>query len=157
MALAWHGRINVRDAVSRTYDDLDRVTSETTQQGTTTLGAVSYTYDAAGRIATKNIPGMTQQCFVFDNADRLTTIKVGAVCSSASAWTSFTYDNANRRATLTLHNGVVGTYAYTNADELLSITYKKSSTTLGAVTYTYDAAAGSRAAAAACSSRCCRQ
>jgi hypothetical protein len=46
---------------------------------------------------------------------------------------------------LTLPNGVAATYGYSTRDELASITFTQGNTTLGTVTYTYNAA-GRRAA-----------
>jgi YD repeat-containing protein len=53
---------------------------------------------------------------------------------------SFTYDDANRRSTLTYPNGIVATYGYDNASQLTSLSYALGQTTLGDLTYTYDAA-----------------
>src|SRR5207244_9203884 len=66
--------------------------------------------------------------------------------TQAASIVAFTYDDAGRLATNTLPNGVVGTYAYDDASRPTSITYTKASTTLGALTYTYDAT-GRRATA----------
>ena len=49
------------------------------------------------------------------------------------------YDNANRRASLTLPNGVVVAYGYVAASRVTSITYTQGQTTIGNLTYTYDA------------------
>jgi RHS repeat-associated protein len=135
--------------VIRTYDELDRLLSETVKQGPVaspaTIGSVTYTYDNAGRRITMTVSGQTQLCYVYDNADRLTTINRGTGPNCATGLTqmeSFTYDNANRRLTLTMPtNSIVGAYAYSNADELTSITYTRSGgTAVGDVTYTYDTA-----------------
>src|SRR5262249_11565791 len=50
------------------------------------------------------------------------------------------YDEGNRRSTLTLPNGITVTYGYDNADQLTSIVYQQGGTTLGDLSYTYDAA-----------------
>ena len=50
------------------------------------------------------------------------------------------YDNADRRTSLTLPNTNSVTYAYNAASELTTLTYKKGTTTLGTLTYTYDGA-----------------
>ncbi|TKB63260.1 MAG: hypothetical protein E8D47_13025, partial [Nitrospira sp.] len=49
-------------------------------------------------------------------------------------------DNADRRTKLTLPNTNSVTYAYNAASELTTLTYKKGTTTLGTLLYTYDAA-----------------
>ncbi|HWF86512.1 MAG TPA: hypothetical protein VG222_16750, partial [Vicinamibacterales bacterium] len=53
---------------------------------------------------------------------------------------TLTYDDANRRSTLTFPNGIVATYGYDDVNQLTSLTYSLSGTTLGDLTYTYDAA-----------------
>jgi len=50
------------------------------------------------------------------------------------------YDDADRRTSLTLPNTNSVVYAYDAASQLTSLTYKKGTTTLGTLTYTYDAA-----------------
>jgi RHS repeat-associated protein len=60
--------------------------------------------------------------------------------TQGTATVTLAYDDANRRASLTLPNGVVATYGYSTRDELTSVTFMKDSTTLGTLTYTYDAA-----------------
>ena len=58
--------------ITRTYDDLDRLTQEVTAQGT-----VNYTYDNASRRATMTVVGQTQVTYTYDNANRLTQIQQG--------------------------------------------------------------------------------
>jgi RHS repeat-associated protein len=115
--------------IDRTYDLLDRLTEETTPQGT-----IDYTYDAAGRRTSMTVMGQTAAAYGYDDANRLTSITQG------SATVSITYDNANRRSTLTYPNGIVATFGYDNANHLTSLTYTLGATTLGDLTYTYDAA-----------------
>ena len=50
------------------------------------------------------------------------------------------YDIAGRRTSLTLPNTNSVTYGYDAASELTSLTYKQGTTTLGDLTYTYEAA-----------------
>jgi RHS repeat-associated protein len=120
---------SVNGTMSRQYDDLDRMTQETTPQGT-----VSYTYDADGRRATMTVTGQSAVTYVYDDAHRLTSISKG------TATVTLTYDAANRRSTVTYPNAVVGTYAYDAASQVVGITYTSGATTLGDLTYTYDAA-----------------
>jgi YD repeat-containing protein len=49
------------------------------------------------------------------------------------------YDDANRLATLTLPNGIVETPSYDSASQLTGITYGLGASTLGSLTYGYDA------------------
>jgi RHS repeat-associated protein len=115
--------------ITRTFDGLDRLTQETTPQGT-----VNYTYDADSRRATMTVAGQTAVSYAYDDAHRLTSITQGATTVSLA------YDDANRRSTLTYPNGIVATYGYDNANRLTSLTYTLGVTTLGGLTYTYDAA-----------------
>jgi RHS repeat-associated protein len=113
--------------ITREYDDLDRVSSETTPQG-----SVVYTYDTAGRRSTMTVGGQLQMSYGYDNANRLTNITQG------SQSVGFTYDSANRRSTLTLPNGIVATYSYDDGSRLTDITYTLNTTTIGNLSYTYD-------------------
>jgi RHS repeat-associated protein len=83
------------------------------------------------------VAGQTAISYAYDNAHRLTSITQG------TAIVSLSYDDANRRSTLTYPNGIVVTYGYDDANHLTSLTYTLGQTTLGDLTYTYDAA-GSR-------------
>ncbi|WP_456726759.1 RHS repeat-associated core domain-containing protein [Bradyrhizobium sp. USDA 3397] len=120
---------SVGGTVTRAYDDLDRLTSETTPQGT-----VSYTYDAAGRRLTMQAAGQAQVSYSYDNANRLTAITQG------STSLSFAYDAAGRRTSASLPGGVIASYTWDAASQLTGISYANGSTTLGNLTYSYDAA-----------------
>jgi RHS repeat-associated protein len=69
----------------------------------------------------------------YDDANRLTSITQG------TAVVAFTYDDANRRSTLTYPSGITATYGYDSANQLTSLTYTSGSTTLGTLSYVYDA------------------
>jgi len=114
--------------MTRTYDGLDRLTQEATPQGT-----VSYTYDAAGRRTSMTVAGEPTITYSYDNADRLIAITQGSVV------VSFSYDTAGRRTALTLPNGVTTEYAYDTAGRIVGLTYKNGPTTLGTLSYSYDA------------------
>ncbi len=120
--------------ITRGYDLLNRLTSETTAEG-----SIAYTYDAAGRRATMTVAGQPVVSYTYDNADRLTGI------TQSPSSVAFTYDSANRRASVTLPNAIVMEYGYDAASQLTGITYKVGTNTLGNLTYTYDLA-GSRTA-----------
>ncbi|HXH81927.1 MAG TPA: RHS repeat domain-containing protein, partial [Candidatus Tectomicrobia bacterium] len=114
---------------TRTYDGLDRLTQETTPNGT-----VSYTYDAAGRRTSMTVSGQATVTYGYDTADRLTSITQG------SQTVSFAYDAAGRRTSLSLPNGVVTEYAYDAASQLTGLTYKHNGAPIGALTYGYNPA-----------------
>jgi RHS repeat-associated protein len=120
---------SISGTISRSYDNLDRLTQEMTPQG-----SVSFKYDAASRRTTMTVAGQTAITYGYDKANRLLSVAQG------SSKVTLSYDNANRRTLLTLPNGVSTTYGYDFASELTSLTYKSGSTTLGTLTYTYDAA-----------------
>jgi RHS repeat-associated protein len=120
---------SIGGTVTRTYDGLDRLTQETTPQG-----GVSYTHDLGSRRATLTVAGQPAVSYMYDNADRLTQLTQGA------SGVTLGYDNANRRTSLTLPNGIVIESAYDLASRLTGLTYKLGTTTLGTVTYGYDAA-----------------
>jgi RHS repeat-associated protein len=120
---------SIAGTITADHDDLDRLLSEATPNGT-----VEYTYDALGRRLTMDVPGQGTISYDWDDADRLLTIAQG------SNMVEFEYDNANRRTKLTYPSGTLTEYAYDNASRLTGLTYKHGTTTLGALTYSYDAA-----------------
>jgi YD repeat-containing protein len=119
----------VTATITRTYDGLDRLTQEVTPQG-----QIDYTYDNASRRTSMTVAGQTVVNYTYDNANRLTTITQG------TPMVTITYDDADRRTSLSLPNGNSVVYAYNAASELTSLTYKQGTTTIGDLTYTYDAA-----------------
>lgn len=119
----------VGGTITYEYDDLDRLTEETTPEGT-----LAYTYDDAGRRTSMTVDGESAVNYTYDNANRLTQISKGG------ATVTIAYDNSNRRTSLTLPNGVVTEYSYDSASQLTGLTYKYGGSTLGSLSYTYDAA-----------------
>jgi YD repeat-containing protein len=110
-----------------TYDELDRLESLATPTGT-----VKYTYDAANRRATMTAPGQEPIKYTYDEADRLTGI------TRASQKASFTYDAANEQTKTTLLDGIEEQYTYDAGGEPTLIAYKKGTTTLGEIDYSYE-------------------
>ncbi len=121
------------DSISGTmnlgYDNLDRLTSQSTPPGT-----VTYSYDAADRRTGMTVAGQPAVTYTYDNADRLTGITQGANN------VSFAFDDTNRLTRLTLPNGLYMDYGYNRASQLTGITYKQGAATIGDLTYGYDAA-----------------
>ena len=115
--------------IDTTYDDLDRLTSEVTPEG-----SVAYTYDGAGRRATATVAGQPSVTYDYDDADRLTGV------TQASAAVTIAYDDANRRTSLTFPNGIVTEYGYDDANQLISLVYRLGQTVVGDITYQYDGA-----------------
>jgi RHS repeat-associated protein len=120
---------SVGGTITPVFDNLDRLTSETTGQG-----QVTYTYDNASRRATMQVAGQPLVSYGYDNANRLTSITQGTSVVTP------VYDTAGRLTSLSLPNGVVMAYGYNNGSQLTSITYTKGATTLGDLGYSYDSA-----------------
>jgi RHS repeat-associated protein len=118
--------------ISRTYDDLDRLKSETAPNSPT--GGVVYTYDNADRRATMKVGSLSTVNYTYNNANQPTAITQG------TSSVGFTYDSVGRPKTLTLPDGIVQTYGYDEANELASIAYTKGTSTLGDLAYGYDRA-----------------
>jgi YD repeat-containing protein len=119
---------SVAGTIERTYDLLDRLTEETTPEGT-----ISYAYDDAGRRTTMHVAGQTPVSYTYDDADSLTGVTQG------SPSVAIAYDDADRRTSLTLPNGIVVEYGNDDDSRLTAITYKDGGTPIGDLTYTYDA------------------
>jgi RHS repeat-associated protein len=119
---------SIAGTVNRSYDLLDRVTQETTPQG-----SVSYGYDNAGRRTSMTVAGQAAVSYAWDNANRLTGITQG------SSSVGFVYDAANRRTSLTLPNGIVVAYTYDTDSRVSGMTYTLGSTQVGNLSYSYDA------------------
>lgn len=113
--------------ITRGYDGLDRITSETTPQG-----SISYVYDAVGRRQTMTVVGQPSVNYTFDVADNLTQITQGALM------VQFSYDAASRRTALTLPSGVITAYGYDNGSQVSGMTYSLGFTLLGNLTYGYN-------------------
>jgi RHS repeat-associated protein len=120
---------SVGGTIARAYDGLDRRTSEISRQG-----SVSYAYDNASRRTRMTVAGQASTSYTYDNANRPTKITHGG-----SAVTLM-YDSANRRKSSLLANGIMTSYGYDKASELTGLTYGLGVTTVGNLTYAYDAA-----------------
>jgi RHS repeat-associated protein len=135
IALTWDGGGRLTQTVdsqsgtiTRSYDGLDRLTQEQSPQG-----QVSYTYYPQGLRQSMSVQGQSTVTYVYDIANRLTQIAQGG------ASINFGYDSAYRRSSLTLPNGIVVGYTYDNASEVTTLTYQNGSSTIGTLTYSYDA------------------
>ena len=120
---------SVTGTITRSYDGLDRLTSEVSPRG-----SVSYSYDAAGRRTSMTVSGQAAVTYQHDNANRLTQITQG------SATVAIAPDSDGRRQSVMLPNGVNMTYGYDAASQLTGINYKLGGNTLGNLTYAYDLA-----------------
>lgn len=89
-----------------TYDDLGQPLAVSLALGNTTLGlgSQSYTYDyATGNLTSRNINGLSQETFTYDNLDRLT-----GWSENGTPVASYTYGNNGN----ILAKGGVGEYSY---------------------------------------------
>ncbi len=86
------------------YDAMDRLTSKATPQGT-----LSYTYDAAGNLASiaSNHTNGVSVSYTYDTLNRLST-----VVDTHLGTTSYTYDSASNLATATYPNNIRTTFTY---------------------------------------------
>ena len=119
------------------YDNMNRLTSTTTNYEFTSIGAltVQYGYDAASNRVSMTDPQGTQTSYAYDNLNRLTSLS-----NSWAGAFGFSYDALSRRTQLTRPNGVNTNYTYDNLSRLLSVLHQAGSTTLDGATYTYDVA-----------------
>jgi YD repeat-containing protein len=119
---------SIAGTISRTYNLLDNLKSETTPQG-----EVSYSYDVASRRNSMSVTGQSDTSYTWDDANRLTGITQG------TSSVSFGYDDANRRTSLALPNGIVLTYGYDNDSRVNSMNWALGSTQIGNLAYNFDA------------------
>ena len=118
----------VLSTITRTWDELDRLTQEVTPQGT-----ISYAYDKAHRRTAQTVTGQPSLVYTYDNSSRLIQIQQGG-----GRTITYGYDTASRLTTSTLANGIVAAYIYDDANQLAAINYANGATTVGNITYTYD-------------------
>jgi YD repeat-containing protein len=76
---------SVSGTITRTYDNLDRLKTETTP-----LGSIAYTYDAASHRTNMTVAGQPTVTYTYDIANKLTQIAQG------SSTVVYAYDNTNR-------------------------------------------------------------
>ncbi len=113
--------------IQRTYDDLNHLQQETTPQG-----SVSYVPAPLGRRTSMAVAGQPQVSY-YDARGRLQSISQGTTS------VGFGYDILDRRTSLTLPNGIQLSYGYDADSRLTSVTYQQGTTTLGDLSYSYDA------------------
>ncbi|MBZ0318928.1 MAG: hypothetical protein K8L91_21110 [Anaerolineae bacterium] len=133
------------------YDDRDRLTSLTYQDGMTTLAAYNYTLDTVGNRTRVDELGGDYTTWGYDNQYRLTNETIHDGGSTLSS--SYTYDAVGNRTSQTV-NGQATTYSYNALDQMTqsvtggtTTTYaydgrgNLATTTTGSdvTTYTYDA------------------
>jgi len=116
--------------LTRTYDLLNRLLSETT-----TLGTVSYQYDALDRRVQMTLSGQSPVTYNYDAASRLRTITQAPLNP-----VDIQYDSRGRRTILTLPNAVSTEYQYDAASRPTALIHRNALGMLGDLQYTYDPA-----------------
>ena len=116
---------------SNTYDLVGRLLKTVTPNG-----AISYTRDADGRVASRQVSGSAAVSYTYDPDGNLTNAAMGSTASVAR-----TYDPRNLLLTNTRSNGVTGTYSFDAIGKLLAMSEKAGgSSTIFSRAFAYDAA-----------------
>jgi RHS repeat-associated protein len=118
---------SISGTITESYDDLDRLISEVTPQG-----SVSYTYDVISRRTGMTVAGQPPISYSYDTAGRLTQV------AQSTTQVNINYDTINRRSSMTLPNGISVNYTYDRDSHLIGMTYQLASKALGNITYAYD-------------------
>jgi RHS repeat-associated protein len=108
-----HTMADASGTTTYNYDNMDRLTSKQTPEG-----ALSYSYDAAGHVASissSNANGANVS-YTYDSLNRLHT-----VVDSRLGTTTYTYDPANNVATVTYPNSVQSTFAYDQLNRVMGL------------------------------------
>lgn len=98
------------------YDSMDRLSSKATPEGT-----LSYTYDAAGNLASttsSNAHGVSTS-YGYDDLNRLTSVADTNLAGSNT--TTYTYDNASNVGSVTYPNGVKAQFTYDTLNRVSSL------------------------------------
>lgn len=124
---------NADATITRTYDNLNRVGSVTTNIGTISK-TISYEYDAVGNRTKLIDQDNGETLYTYDDANRLT-----AITNALGETTSYIYDGAGRLLEKQLANGTKTLYSYNNADQLVTLTNARSDESIiSQYQYTYD-------------------
>jgi RHS repeat-associated protein len=119
---------SVSGSVSRTFDNLDRLSSETVDGHT-----IAYTWNADGTRKSMTPDGQATETYAYDKAARIASLTQG------SEMVKFTYDVSGRRTGMTLPNGIAASYAYEPAGNVTAMDYvAPGGVSVGNLTYTYD-------------------
>jgi RHS repeat-associated protein len=122
-------------ATTYTYDNLDRLIVKVTPQG-----ALNYTYDAAGNVASmssSNTNGVSV-AYTYDNLNRLSRVVDNRIPVDQNT-TTYSYDPASNLATATYPNGLQSTFTYDDLNRVTALNATKAS-----YSYTLDGTVGNR-------------
>jgi RHS repeat-associated protein len=120
-------------SISRTFDDFNRLVTETTTLPDSGSRTTRYTYfnNGARRTITDADAGLVS--YTYDGQNRLESMV------SSQGTTTYTYFPDDLPRTVTKPDGSVATSAYDRADRLTSLTTTKGAATVSSYAYTYDA------------------
>jgi RHS repeat-associated protein len=118
---------------TRTYDDFDRMLSETVTLPDGGTKTVSYTYFKNGNRKTLTDPAGIVTSYTYDGQNRLETV------TTPEGVTTYTYWPDDLLKTVTYPSGVVSSYGYDLADRLTSLESRQGATVVSSYAYTYDA------------------
>jgi RHS repeat-associated protein len=121
----------------RSYDDLDRLASETAPLPDGGIRPVAYTYYRNGTRETITDPAGLVTRYTYDGRNRLESATT-AFGTPAAAATTYTYHPDDLLRTVDYANGVVATHVYDKADRLKSLAQTKDTATLSSYVYGYD-------------------
>src|SRR5262249_26011876 len=119
--------------ISRTYDNLDRLTSETTTLPEGGTRTVSYTYFANGTRQSVTDPDNLATSYTYDGQNRLATATTNA------GLTRYTYWPDDLLKTIEYPNGVTAAYGYDQANRLTSLVNARGAAVVSSYGYSYDA------------------
>ena len=133
-------RASMTDATGSTtytYDNLDRMVTKMTPQGT-----LSYTYDTVGSVASissSNANG-TSVAYTYDNLNRLSTVVDNRLPTGQNT-TAYSYDPASNLATATYPNGLQSSFTHDDLNRVTSL-----NATVASYSYTLGPAGNRRSA-----------
>ena len=117
----------------KTYDTLDRLTSETDAWGRT----LTYDYDPQGNRKSLTDPDSVQTEYTFDALNRLETLTLEARTPNAQTVVYEYFPDSLKKA-VTNPNGTSSTYSYDDADRMETITHDGPGGVVSAYVYEYD-------------------
>jgi len=120
--------------ITRTFDDLDRLTNE--KQVYASSQGVTYTYNPDDTRASMTVQNQTQVVYGYNPTGQLTSLTQG----STSVGLAYFADGKLQRVTLPSSLSLTQTYGYDAAGEISSIAYQRGANPPEDLTYTYDAA-----------------
>lgn len=122
---------------TRTYDDFDRVTSETVALEDGTTATISYTYWRNGQRKTLTDARGRVTFYEYDGVNRLARVTANQGRPDEHV-TTYEYWPDSLLKTLTKPDGSVTSYDYDRADRLTSVSVRKEGSLVLSCAYTYD-------------------